>query len=440
MRALAGLLFFTLGIAFAAPDSDGLAPPATPTVEQLIRQLGDANTKVRDKANLALELMGPGILPRLRQAQDHADPEVRRRLANLIAGLEKANLLQPKRVSLRLNQRPIREAVTELARQSGYAIELYPAANSNDDREKQHYSLHLDNVTFWEALEKVCREGGLVVQRTWGEDSRVQLRFAEEYVPYVHHSGAFRLIAQGFQHHRGIEFGSLPRTSSLPGQRSEQLTFRFSFMVEPRMPMLWIGRVALSEAIDDQKNSMLPSDGTTTELDSHSYNDRGYVQDAWVNLVRVSRDSHTVKKLRGVVPVRLLVEQAPEIVVEKVLEAKGRKFKSDATELEIEDLKEQPGAATKRYEVKFSVTNLRPGGLEYNFYSSVRHRLELRDAKGVKYNWGGGGWGGNENNVRGTFGFHHPGGEAGPPARLIFNGWTTLYHRVPFEFQDLPLP
>jgi hypothetical protein len=28
----------------------------------------------------------------------------------------------------------------------------------------------------------------------------------------------------------------------------------------------------------------------------------------------------------------------------------------------------------------------------------------------------------------------------GPPSRLIIEEWVTLYHKIPFEFKDVPLP
>lgn len=433
----AGILIIGLGTAGAAESPFGAN--ASPPVDKLIEQLGDANPARREQATQALEALGAGIVPALRRAADHADPEVRRRAGALLAAIEKADLLQPRRVSMKLEGRPIREAVAELAKQSGYAIEVYPAAANNDEREKQLHNIKFDQVPFWEAMDRLSREGGLVLQRTWGEEGRLQLRFAEEYVPFVHPSGAFRLVAQGFQYNRSIEFATQPRGAPVPSQRSEQLTFRFLVMAEPRMPMLWMGKPVLTEAVDELNNSLIPTD-SAAEADRQAFHDRGFVHDAWINLNRVARDSQSVKRLRGIVPVRLLVEQAPDLVAEKVLNAKNLRLKSASTELDIEEVKEAAGGP-KRYDVKFAVRNLRgEGGLDYNFYASVRYRLELQDAKGTKYIWGGGGWGGNENSVRGTFSFNHPGGEVGPPARIVFYAWNTLYHRVAFEFRDLPLP
>jgi len=430
-----------LGVVVAAALAVGaaenpLAPAAGPAVEQLVKQLGDRDARVREQASRALQALGPAVLPRLKAAKDGADPEVRGRLAALVQALEKAPLLLPRRVSLQLRDRPLRDAVAELAKQTGYRIDLYP--NGNDDRDKQLHSFHFDQLPFWTVVDKLCQQGGLAMQRTYGDDQRLQLRFDETYVPHVWHADAFRLTAQGFQYHRTIDFSSLPRNASATGQRGESLQFRFTVMAEPRLPLLWVGPAVLTEAVDERGNSLLPPT-TSGEAERQGFHDRSYYHDAWTNLVRPRREAEMVKLLRGVLPVRILIEQTPELVVENPKAAKGRKVKSASTELDIEDFKEA-GGGRQGYELKFNVRSLRGDGTDYHFYNSIRHRFELQDAKGNKYGWSGGGWGGNENSVRGTFNFSHPGGEVGPPVKLIFHGWTTLYHRVPFEFRDLPLP
>lgn len=424
-----------IGAAVVAADNP-LVAPAGPAFEKLVKQLGDSNGKVREQASQQLQDLGPAILPRLKAAKDGADPEVRGRLAALVLALEKAPLLQPKRVSLQLRDKTIREAIAELAKQTGYKIDLYP--NGNDDRDKHLHSFNFDQTPFWAAVDKLCQQGGLSLQRTYGDDQRLQLRFDDTYVPFVSNADAFRLTAQGFQYHRTIEFSALPRNASATGQRGESLQFRFTIMGEPRLPMLWVGPVTLTEAVDERGNSLIPPPAPG-DADRQGFHDRSFYHDAWTNLVRPARDAEMVKRLRGTVPVRVLVEQTPEIVLENPKAGKGQKLKSDSTELDVEDFKEAAGGR-QGYELKFNVRSLRSDGTEYHFYNSIRHRFELQDAKGNKYGWSGGGWGGNENSVRGTFNFSHPGGEVGPPVKLILYGWTTIYHRVPFEFRDLPLP
>lgn len=168
------------------------------------------------------------------------------------------------------------------------------------------------------------------------------------------------------------------------------------------------------------------------------FHSREFILEASAGLALVTREARRIKRLRGVVPLTLLVEQKPEFVVDEVLLAKNKSFKSAQTELTVQSV-EKNAQDGQRFNVKFAVRNVGARS-EYNFYDSIRNRFELQDAKGNKYRWSGGSWGGSDSNVSGTFGFSHPGGSAGPPAKLIFYEWTTLLHRVAFDFKDLPLP
>src|SRR4051812_22426047 len=106
----------------AAGRPDG--PPEPLPVERLIEQLGSRDFKVRETATQTLADRGEEALPALRKALPHPDPEVRQRLGRLIAETERALLLAPKRVSLKLVHVPVRDALAELSRQSGYRIEV----------------------------------------------------------------------------------------------------------------------------------------------------------------------------------------------------------------------------------------------------------------------------------------------------------------------------
>ena len=114
--------------------------------------------------------MGPESLPALRKAQTHSDPEVRRRVGQLLSVKEYAAILKPKRLTLHLRDKTIKEAVAELAKQSGYKVEVNNGAAAKADPEKQLVRLDLDNVTFWEAFDKLCTAGGLVYNDNIDDD------------------------------------------------------------------------------------------------------------------------------------------------------------------------------------------------------------------------------------------------------------------------------
>src|SRR5947209_16463449 len=129
-----------LSLGLAALTS-GQAPPTfsptTPTassaiagqaVEQLIDQLGDSDYRKRDEAARLLEAEGVKVVPALRKALGHPDAEVRRRAQELIPVLETAAVLAPRRVTLKVTDKPLRDVFAEVSRQTGYPVDFW--ANS----------------------------------------------------------------------------------------------------------------------------------------------------------------------------------------------------------------------------------------------------------------------------------------------------------------------
>src|SRR5262249_1411901 len=224
---------------------------ATPTVAQLVEQLASSSFPVREAAVKALEDRGPEVLPELRKALTHPDAEVRRRLQELVPVLERATALAPKRVSLHLTNRPLREALDEINKQTGYQITL----QQNSDRDRLVYSFDFDQLTFWEAIDQLAEAGHLGLQPRYNET--LSLNHPERFSPYLHRTGPFRLVANGFEHTRSVDFTEVPRNGVDPGQQTDTLHFSFSVSAEPKLRILETGEARLTAAYDDQQRSML---------------------------------------------------------------------------------------------------------------------------------------------------------------------------------------
>ncbi len=454
MRPLSGLaiLGFLLSLPFALSFA---APPqvaATPSAEDLIQRLGSADFKARDAASKALEAQGVAVLPALRKAKDHPDPETRRRLEELIPMLEAVATLAPKRVTLDLVDRPLKDAVQEVVKQTGYKI-AFPDGQFNPRGEKLVYTFQMKDATFWEVLDKICEASGLYLQPGYGEEP-FRLYFQEMHSPFVHHNGPFRLVADGFQYNRGIRFGQVPRVQGqAAGQSSESMYFSFNIMTEPKLPILGLGEVKLLEARDELGNSMvLTRNGAGNfEFGGRRYYRYGggyrqYQHNAQAYLTWPVKAARQVRLLKGVVPVTVLAEQRPAIVIDKVLTAKGKKFKAGTIEIDIEDVKPAggAGAGNKMVDIKMLVRDTSRDNVngDYTWMDSLNQRMELRDAQGNKYMSRGNNWDNTSpSSVHGTWMFGESGnGQLGAAEQLVFYNWITMDHELPFEFRDLPLP
>jgi hypothetical protein len=436
-----GLAFgVCLGIgAIARPDSPP-APvvnvPGTPPAERLIDQLGSADFKAREAAGKALAARGTDVLPALKKATAHPDPEVRQRLAGLITDIERTALLAPKRVTLKLDAVPLRDAVARLAKVSGYKIEMQGGGGL-----QPLVSLSAEEAPFWETFDKLCAQGGLVLQQHYDINQGLVLYSQNALVPFVDYRGPFRLSASGFHYNKSLTFATVPRNTVGAGQRSEQLSFSFNVVAEPRLPLLGLGQPKITLAVDDQDQSLVPSAIGRNYESYHSgyYGYRTTVLQTQVQLAGPAGNARTVKLLRGSVPVTLLAEQKPEITIEKIMEVKGKKFDGKEASLEIEEVKETPGQSVQ---VMFTARrNSKDNQYDYTWTNSLQQRVELTDAKGGKYMSNGLNWNNNTpTSVQGTFIFTDPTGKLGKPAKLTYFGWVTVQHQVDFEFRDLPLP
>jgi hypothetical protein len=441
-------MFLSPGLAplvLADAPSAGKTPGAS--IEPLIEQLGNPDYRKRDRAAQQLEAEGTKILPELRKAMGHPDAEVRRRVADLIPKIELAAILAPKRVSLKVSAKTLKEICDEIGKQTGYKIESWPGDP------KKAYTFDFENLTFWEAIDRVCQASGLGVQQSYG-DTIVRLQPHEAQSPFVYYEGAFRFVATSFQHFRQVDFAP-PGRGQPQAVRSESLTLSFTVYAEPKLPFLGMGEVRLTAAYDSDKNSMLVATGGGTDVDMMGngmmrgrfisrYNGgyRALAAPTEVRLNRPSEKATAAKIIRGSIPVTLLSEEKAVVVADDILKAKGKKTKVGNTSFSFEDVTEL--ANTKQLQIKVTITeDNKENPNDYTWMNTMYQRIELLDAKGNKYQVNGTNWHNNGPNfVQMTWTYALPPNVAKVegPAKFIFHQWTTLPHQVSFEFKDLPLP
>ena len=155
---------FGLGVLAAAPaaPADKIEKPDAGRITKLIAQLGSDDFDDREKASAELDAIGEPALDALRQAAKSTDEEVRKRAETLTAGIQKRvesrNALAPKRVHLVYKGTPVKEAVEDFTKKSGYNITLHDPENKLKDRT---VTLDTGNATFWQAFDQFCIKASL---------------------------------------------------------------------------------------------------------------------------------------------------------------------------------------------------------------------------------------------------------------------------------------
>ena len=439
MRRIPGMIvLFGILSLFVVEARSGDTPPP---VETLIAELGHKNYRVRQAAGRALEDRGEEALPSLRQALTSNDEEIRRRVEVLTQKIERAVLLNPKRVTIQMKNQLIDEVVKELARQSGYKLQYQGG-------QQRRVTVEMDKVTYWQALEKICTVGGL----SPGFDDQqglVYLYQQNTISPYTFHNGPFRFVATNFNYNRYINLSNLPSNGANPNQNQNDNSLNFGFMIqsEPKVPLLSVSSPRLTKAEDENGISLLPRHDDNNQFNVH-YNEgnglyRNFQHSTNAQMAKPAKEATRAKFVRGKVQVTLLAGTKPDVVIEKLTVGK-KKFKGSGSgaDIEIEDVAE----ANKVYTITMIIRRHIKDGAEaqdYNWINGVQQKLELYDDKGKKFQSQGvtNFINNSPTSIHATYQFA-PANDTkmGPVAKLVMNQWLTISHELEFEFKDLPLP
>jgi hypothetical protein len=447
------LVCFTvvLCLALVSPvwgDAPTKKSPAPPTVEQLIQQLSGRDKKARESARQALVALDASAIPALQRARAHVDPESRRVLDELIPALERTAVLTPKRVSIHMTNKSANAVLAEVAKQTGYKID-----SANTGAGQTLYTFHLDKLTFWEAMDKICEATGMVLLPYYywgGGDESLHFQAQESYVPYNYVRGPFKVMANSFSYQRNNNFSQLPKNAGQPAQTGyESLNLGLTLAVEPKIPLIKMGQVRLLAAEDDENHSMVPPVDPNQRGYGRMYwgwwggSGKMFVMQTSANLLWPSKTAKSVKLLKGVIPVTLLSEQRPTVVTERILASKGKRVKIGPTTFHIQEVSE---VANKQYNLTVAISEETKENIyDYSRIQSLGTRLEIHDNKGNKlpYFFNITQFNGPMSGVFQAVYQPNPQPNAakfGPPAKLVYTAWILMEHDVEFEFRDLPLP
>ena len=419
--------------------------PGDAAVERMIKDLGDDDWRTREQAGRDLAAKGEKALPYMRRVLQSTDnPEVQRRLAVLVRKMDHDRLVSPKRVTLSAKDRTVKQLVDDIAKQTGYKIELGEQVDGK-------FSFEFSNTPFWQALDAVANKAGFAVYSEY-EDDTVRVYNRDEMNPHVGYAGPFRFIATYISSNRNVQLSGISRRGG--GDRAnEYMNLSFSVQSEPKNPMLGVSQPDLTEATDNLGGSLLPpkeQNGYRTSY--YNRGSRSHNMSVSVNLSRGDRGATSIKSLKGTVRVELLSGTAPEIVVADPLKVKKQAFTGRTADVEVTSVEEDANNKGV-YVVSVTAKSRTPvdpnRGDDYAWANNIQQRFELADEKGNRYY----SYGLQSSN-------HVPGGlqmamqfgpenrrngqpapvPVGAPARLVLNEWLTVTHEVAFEFKDIPLP
>lgn len=406
-------------------------------VQPLIEALGSKDYKTREKASKDLLAADDRVLPHLEEAMNTTDsPEVQRRLEVIVERMKQNRALRASRVSVHARGLSAKTVLKDICRQAGYTL-------TGEVGDAAKVTLDLDDVPFWEAVEKVCDPLGLTLDPNGGGEERAALNVyaADTTNPFTSVSGPFKFVATNISSSKNIQLSGLPRRGG-GNPANEYINMNAQVFAEPKLPIVAVGPARLTKAVDDKGESLTdPSDGqpTSAPLTNAGYY-RTFSQSLSFNLARGHKDATTAKEVRGVVPMLLLVDVKAELEIDDILTVKKKKFTARSCDLEVVEVTEANGVVSAK--VVFTPRTQPDDGDNYSWWSTLPQRVVLADDKGVRFvNAGATEEQQSPAAVTCTLQFTPPADRKKmKPATLMLTYWVTVQQDVEFVFKNVPLP
>jgi hypothetical protein len=323
-----------LGSAFPPP---GAAPrQATPAqIAAWVWLLGSTNDRARADAVRALREVGPAALPELlRLADSPAAAAGARGRAREVAGqIALDDVLTPHRVSLRLKDARLPDAVRELARQSGVKLEL--VEEELPGQTEKRVSLDLPDVPFWEVLDRLCQDAGLIASPEGGRSLRLA-RGKPVPPALVAYAGPVQLRALGLSERRYV---------ALPGEpalEQDRLVLRVRLLTEPGARLLRVGSPRVLEVVDGHGQSwprQLPG-AMLTPLPPLT------PRDLHLDMAAFGQREGALRRLKGTLPVEVLLRRQGLVTIPRPDLSVGKTYRAEDGSLSLTPLAVLPSNMT----------------------------------------------------------------------------------------------
>jgi hypothetical protein len=436
--------------------------PAKPSLDRAevlkwVGKLGSPEFRVREEAEEKLASFGVEVIPFLEEAlSKEADPTVQRHLRQLLARFNAAPTLTPTRLRLQLKGATLQETIRELSQATGYRIELPAMPDTAEGRVV--YNWDWQNVTFWEALDDLCKKAGVSYVEGWysANGKTIRLEPGESHPSYTSLSGPFRVTVVGFHYNRSLSFMTGPTRWNNGGtiQRNESLNVSLRVTIEPRYAFTGVRDVHVEEAIDDTGVSrQMPRPDNGNRFVSYYYGGgRMYQQQVSAQLLPGNLGGK-LKIFRGQIDATVVAAERPIITFDDAASAKGKRVEKNGTTVQVEEVRDDGQSV----QVRLRVSRVgEPNRRDPNWVHSVPQRIKLFDAKGSELNSGGAmSWTTNADSAEGTLTFYRDDGNAAPKIgigrilggkpkseqlKLVYYEWDIVPTQIPFSFRDVPLP
>lgn len=349
---------------------------ATPAeIDNWIMQLSDRNSKSRAEAGRALEEVGVPALPALERLLGNPDADTRKLATQVRDRIAVADALTPPLITLSFKDASLDEAIKEFSKRTNHSVRYVPM-KLGKAREPVKVTLDIENVSFLEALDRFCQATDLTAVSSgfngWSLfDGKTS---GPEALAYA---GPIRMLATNLEYSRTVGTHGIDLAI-------EKLQLRVSFSCTEHRRIVGHGVPRIVEAADLEGRSLVTDKADETSppvRPSLPFSAIG--SNSTLALQPPDRRGGTLKNLKIVMPIELMVRQQDLIKVADLTKATGKNYTSpDGVQIRVDsqDSYSIPPSKSNNSYIHFSVSMIDGPAFDSNSLGA-----RLTDAKGNDY-------------------------------------------------------
>jgi WD40 repeat protein/serine/threonine protein kinase len=271
------------------------------TAEQIRMWIAALDTPEPGPALRELLAAGPAALPDLVQAEATAKESVRPLLRQLRERIERSAAVIPRRMTLKLDNTPLDDAVPTLAKESGLPLILgEPSA--------ARVSLDLKDVPVWRMVDELRRQANLGAG--W-RNNKLVLSPGQALPPeLVTYPGPFRLQVASLVRSRGRQFVEVPPPEQVAFEHL-QVTLNLAGANPGRI--LSVGQARLTSATTDSGETVSVFPGGSTQFEP--VGSQGTVRSYLLSVSPLKKPASTIT-LTGVLPILVQTQRREQLEFE----------------------------------------------------------------------------------------------------------------------------
>jgi hypothetical protein len=351
-----------------------------------------------------------------------------------------AKTLSPTMVSATFANVPALKAFEELAKQTGYKIELYEPRGQT---RFGNVTATIVNQPFWAAMREICIRGNVNLYYYGDEgNDRIPImpsNYGGQGMMKAAASikGPFMTVVSNIERVNTVNMGD-------PDKVDRSVNFQIYTFAEPKaIPTQYQYEPVVDEAVDDNGNSMMPT--ANPDQGRNMQSSRGI---AWNGHFRLpyptTNPGKRIAKVRGHMNAMIQLGSEPFEIADP-LKASEQSKTVGGRKITFKSFKKQDNGRYQLEMVVYRGADQDQQEFQQSTYNA-QPQMELTDAGKGRYQiWSSGGHGSQDEITR-QFTFSRRGGEAAgaaspePTKVTIQIPTATQEVAIPFELVDLPMP